>query len=266
MNLLRKNLTYLIAKRQLNPTQLSRETGVPQPTIKRILDGTSEDPRTSTLAPLADYFGCTVSFLRTGDIENHDAHADAVVNAIDGEESGARDFSTETQEVDVTEQPIRLRRIRRPPTPAEQAFADALPSDLTRNVGYGARLAGNLYLFSYCSNKLVAQICPLVIRESGNTRIVSTSAPSRHLWRLSAFRLATLEALPDRQYVLFLPLAYEGKEKGALPVEVISKLTWEGSLHGINVIWTDASAAAGYVAAVEQGTVKPLLETTFDED
>lgn len=72
MRQVRKNLAYLIEKRETNPTQLAKATGVPQPTILRILTGESEDPRTNTLQPLADYFGCTVEFLRTADAEGAD--------------------------------------------------------------------------------------------------------------------------------------------------------------------------------------------------
>lgn len=48
----------------MNPTRLSRETGVPQPTIFRILRGQSLDPDTATLRPLAERFGKTVAQLR----------------------------------------------------------------------------------------------------------------------------------------------------------------------------------------------------------
>lgn len=48
----------------MNPTKLSKETGVPQPTIRRILVGESLDPDTATLKPIADRFGKTVAQLR----------------------------------------------------------------------------------------------------------------------------------------------------------------------------------------------------------
>lgn len=82
MSQLQRNLAYLIAKRGINPTQLSKATGVPQPTIKRILDGTSGDPRTATVEPLADYFGCTTAFLRTADIEGIDEVNESIADAI----------------------------------------------------------------------------------------------------------------------------------------------------------------------------------------
>jgi phage repressor protein C with HTH and peptisase S24 domain len=48
----------------LNATQLAEKTGVPQPTIQRILAGKSVDPATKTLEPLARYFSKTVAQLR----------------------------------------------------------------------------------------------------------------------------------------------------------------------------------------------------------
>lgn len=72
MNQLRRNLAYLIAKHGINPTALAKATGVQQPTIHRILKGESDDPRTATVQPLADYFGVSVEFLRTADAESFD--------------------------------------------------------------------------------------------------------------------------------------------------------------------------------------------------
>lgn len=79
MSKLRRNLVYLIDKHETNPTALARATGVPQPTIYRILKGESDDPRTSTIQPLADYFGMTVEFLRTGDAEGCDTVGERMV-------------------------------------------------------------------------------------------------------------------------------------------------------------------------------------------
>ncbi len=77
MSQLRRNLSYLIARQGTNPTVLARATGVPQPTIHRILKGESDDPRTATLEPLASFFGITVEFLRSADIEGHERKAEA---------------------------------------------------------------------------------------------------------------------------------------------------------------------------------------------
>lgn len=63
-----KNIEFLIGKRNITPTALADATKVPQPTIHRILSGESRDPKTSTLQPLAQYFGVTVSDLRDKDL------------------------------------------------------------------------------------------------------------------------------------------------------------------------------------------------------
>lgn len=46
---------------------------MPQPTIHRILTGESTEPRLSTLKPLADYFGVSVSELRGEGVLEMDA-------------------------------------------------------------------------------------------------------------------------------------------------------------------------------------------------
>lgn len=66
--LVAKNLEWLISQRKTNPYELQRATGVPQPTIHRILTGESSDPRTKTLQPLADYFGVPLADLRERDL------------------------------------------------------------------------------------------------------------------------------------------------------------------------------------------------------
>lgn len=48
----------------ITENELARQTGVPQPTINRILSGESRDPRTGTLEKLAEFFNVTVTQLR----------------------------------------------------------------------------------------------------------------------------------------------------------------------------------------------------------
>jgi phage repressor protein C with HTH and peptisase S24 domain len=66
--LVAKNLEWLISQRKTNPYELQRATGVPQPTIHRILTGESSDPRTKTLQPLADFFQGSLADLRERDL------------------------------------------------------------------------------------------------------------------------------------------------------------------------------------------------------
>lgn len=63
----KQNLKWLMSDK-ISPTALAEITKVPQPTIFRILQGDSADPRTSTIRPLAEYFGVSVSDLRDRDL------------------------------------------------------------------------------------------------------------------------------------------------------------------------------------------------------
>lgn len=57
-------LSSLMERAGLTDNELAERVGIPQPTISRIRNGDSRDPRDSTLRPLAQYFGLTVSQLR----------------------------------------------------------------------------------------------------------------------------------------------------------------------------------------------------------
>lgn len=60
-----KNLKDLMdAVAGMNPTKLSKETGVNQSTIWRVLKGKIEDPGTDVLAPLANRFRVSIAQLR----------------------------------------------------------------------------------------------------------------------------------------------------------------------------------------------------------
>jgi len=52
-------------KHQITANTLAKETGVPQPTISRILNGESSDPRTLTVQPIAERFGLDVEDMRS---------------------------------------------------------------------------------------------------------------------------------------------------------------------------------------------------------
>ncbi|MCX7120176.1 MAG: helix-turn-helix domain-containing protein [Gammaproteobacteria bacterium] len=57
------NLHHFIEKEKIHEAELSRQTGIPQPTLHKILAGTTTDPRISTLQTLANYFGVTLDML-----------------------------------------------------------------------------------------------------------------------------------------------------------------------------------------------------------
>lgn len=65
---IKDTLDKLMTDSETSGYLLSEKTGVPQPTIHRILTGKSIDPKTDTLKPIAKYFGITVSQLRDGEV------------------------------------------------------------------------------------------------------------------------------------------------------------------------------------------------------
>lgn len=79
-----------------NPYSLAAAVpGVTQPTIHRILSGESEDPKTKTLQPLADFFGVTVAALRSEDLSGVSAaHAGELGSPINGTTVPVVNFAT----------------------------------------------------------------------------------------------------------------------------------------------------------------------------
>lgn len=71
---IKENLNALMAQSGDNPHSLAAKvrarygTGPTQPTLARIADGTSMEPRRSSLKPVADFYGVTVDQLFQGDI------------------------------------------------------------------------------------------------------------------------------------------------------------------------------------------------------
>lgn len=57
-------LKQLLFAQDLRPMDLARITGLPQPTIQRIVAGTSTNPHHSTLMPIANFFGITTDQLK----------------------------------------------------------------------------------------------------------------------------------------------------------------------------------------------------------
>lgn len=265
MSTLKRNLAYLIRKHGTNPTQLAKATGVPQPTIKRILDGTSDDPRTNTLEPLANYFECSVEYLRTADIEGGDQVFDAIVKN-EGTSIGVH-LATE----DVAERNTTAERSRGiPPIQIQLArnFAESLPVELRQNIERRVSAQGHSYRFDYFSKKMAVELGTLVIRQgAGGVRSISTSGITRSLWRLSSYRLLTNESHPDRAYLLFVSIINE--TDGPLPVKTMTRIGGEAALHGIDVVWGDVKSAAAYVTSMENGTMKVFYQSEgalFDED
>ncbi len=59
-----KILNYLLSDEKIRPSELARRTGVPQPTIHRMVTGTCPRPHMTSIKPIADYFGLTPEQLR----------------------------------------------------------------------------------------------------------------------------------------------------------------------------------------------------------
>ncbi len=69
MNKIKTILDKEMTKRGLSANKLSELTGVPQPTITRIRNGTTADPETNTVKALAEFFDLTVPQMR-GEVDN----------------------------------------------------------------------------------------------------------------------------------------------------------------------------------------------------
>lgn len=62
------NIQLLLADKGISEAELSRQTGIPQPTLHKILTGKTSDPRISTLKSIAEYFEVSLDNLYSGNI------------------------------------------------------------------------------------------------------------------------------------------------------------------------------------------------------
>lgn len=67
-DILIENLHLLMDKHRINEAELARRTGIPQPTLHKILSGKTADPRISTLQQLASYFQVSLDSLYSYDV------------------------------------------------------------------------------------------------------------------------------------------------------------------------------------------------------
>lgn len=65
---LSSNLQWLLKKHQLSSTQLSRNCGMAQPVLHRLVVGTIDNPQINTLLPLCKYFNCSIDALMFTDL------------------------------------------------------------------------------------------------------------------------------------------------------------------------------------------------------
>lgn len=57
-------LNHLLHKENIRPSELARLTGVPQPTVHRMVTGTCPRPHKSSLKPIADHFKISIEQLK----------------------------------------------------------------------------------------------------------------------------------------------------------------------------------------------------------
>ncbi len=60
---LKEILRKLMSEVNINEAELARKTNIPQPTLHRILSGSTRSPRGNSLSPLANFFSVTISQL-----------------------------------------------------------------------------------------------------------------------------------------------------------------------------------------------------------
>ncbi|MEN3260230.1 S24 family peptidase [Sodalis endosymbiont of Spalangia cameroni] len=74
------NTRYLMGKHGLkNVTELAKRTGIPQPTLHRILAGDVKEPKLMNIRQISDYFGVTVADLLEKDLTNLPQHIESNV-------------------------------------------------------------------------------------------------------------------------------------------------------------------------------------------
>ena len=79
-----KQLAKLMRDQQLSQSALARATGVPQPTINRILSEVTREPRRDSVVRIANYFGVTPESLYENSSRkaNSDITTDSTVDQL----------------------------------------------------------------------------------------------------------------------------------------------------------------------------------------
>ena len=63
-NKLSDTLKRLMFEKDIRAVELARQTNLPQPTVQRMVVGTTPNPQLTSLEPIAKYFGITIEQLR----------------------------------------------------------------------------------------------------------------------------------------------------------------------------------------------------------
>lgn len=63
MKIISKNLSALMAEKEIKSAELARKIGVGQPVIHRLMTGVTDNPQVYTLQPIAHYFNVSIEQL-----------------------------------------------------------------------------------------------------------------------------------------------------------------------------------------------------------
>jgi len=263
MSYLKENLDALLKKRNMSATALSQATGVPQPTIHRILSGVSKDPRTDTIQPLADYFNVPVETLRSTYLE--------VALARAASQSGS--VVSTGLHAGVTPSAFNDARYNR-----EQQFL----AELGKRLGKPVKERRSVdpfgipgYRFDYASERVVAEFNVLPVKpispedsvEIAPSASVDLGFATRRLWLMSCSRLGSSLLTEDRHYLMFfdlMPLSPIVDVRHVAPSMV--QLIVQARDHGIHAFWQGPRDAATIVATVERGAHPSNADVVHDFD
>lgn len=119
MNKLIENIKLLMRRKKWNNYDLERASGVPQPTIHRILSGNHMDPRTRTVQKIARGLGVTEAQLRGFDDKSDAAgteepdnspreYLETILTACDRAMRDSRRVFTDEEKLDIYLEGIRF--------------------------------------------------------------------------------------------------------------------------------------------------------------
>lgn len=78
MNYIGENLKYLLKQEGISENELSRRLGIAQQIINRIISGSNQNPKISTLMPIANYFNIALHNFIDSPLANQDYKNDSI--------------------------------------------------------------------------------------------------------------------------------------------------------------------------------------------
>lgn len=150
MSKLQHNIQRVLIERDVSLAKLAQLSGVPQSTLHRIMSGAIDEPRSSTIAPLAEFLGVPVQTLRDGDLSDqitfHRAASPAVTRASlpPPVTVGTGDASTPL----TWDRDAHLLAF-------EGYFSNSVPREY---LNWRSEIEGNAYRLDYCSERLAVDL------------------------------------------------------------------------------------------------------------